>query len=286
MHSTYNMTASFLSFTPSERVALGSAFLVLLGVIGEEVVELSFFEKKDNESKRQIIKKWAIWLLLIGLTGDGVGIVMGQAEMQALTKEAGDAKISATEANNKANEAKGSAAVALTDSRDASIKAGKAKQDADAADKSAGEAIKRARQLEARTEFRQLSPEQQKTLTAAMKPFSGQKFIVMGYIAENDSPALASQISAALNRAGWQGALPTAQSVLGNSAPEVGIIICVGPKSTARDIKAANALAMALRHTGLPCPPVKHLPENPTATLGVMVDWPRSPIVIAVERRP
>jgi hypothetical protein len=49
-----NMVIAFAlwlsTFSPSERVALGSAFLVLVGVIGEEVAEIENLrdEKKPN----------------------------------------------------------------------------------------------------------------------------------------------------------------------------------------------------------------------------------------------
>jgi hypothetical protein len=134
----------FLSFSPSERVALGSALLVLIGVIGEEVVELSCFEEKKREPLKQSIKRFAIALLLIGLAGDGLGIVMGQAEMKALIKEAGDAKTSAAEAGDKAREAKKNALTALADAGAAAIRSEQAVIDAGNAEDAAGRAETKA----------------------------------------------------------------------------------------------------------------------------------------------
>ena len=73
-----------LSFTPSERVALGGAFLVFLGVLGEEVAEIKYLDEKNREGLKKNIKRWTIGILLMGLGFDAVGIVMSQAEMAAL----------------------------------------------------------------------------------------------------------------------------------------------------------------------------------------------------------
>ncbi len=91
----------FSTFTPSERVALTAAFLVLIGVAGEYVIEVPAIEKRIRLKTR--IKRLSMALLLLGLTGDVLGIVMGQAEMVALTKEAGDAAASAKKAREEAN---------------------------------------------------------------------------------------------------------------------------------------------------------------------------------------
>jgi hypothetical protein len=77
-----------LSFTTSEIIALGSALLVLIGVIGEEIADLKVLEEKDNARIKRAVKRSAIGLLLLGLAGDALGIVMGQAEMASLTQTA------------------------------------------------------------------------------------------------------------------------------------------------------------------------------------------------------
>src|ERR1700728_2251495 len=113
----------FISFTPSERVALCSAFLVLIGVAGEEIAELEIFKEEEGARAKKSIKRFAMWFLLVGLVGDGVGIVMGQSEMTALTKEAGDAKRSATIANGEATKAKKAADAADAKAEEAKSKA-------------------------------------------------------------------------------------------------------------------------------------------------------------------
>jgi hypothetical protein len=95
-----------MSFTTSERVAVGAAFLVLIGVIGEELAELKILEGEKRTHLRKSVKRWAIGLLVLGLAGDVVGIVMGQAAMAVLTKEAGDADSNAHEAKTVSDAAK------------------------------------------------------------------------------------------------------------------------------------------------------------------------------------
>ncbi|HVM92212.1 MAG TPA: hypothetical protein VMT67_05330 [Terriglobales bacterium] len=93
----------FETFTPAERIALAAAFLVLVGVAGEYVVEMRAIEERASLKKH--IKRWSMALLLVGLTGDVLGIVMGQAEMAAITEEAGDAAESAHRATKDAKDA-------------------------------------------------------------------------------------------------------------------------------------------------------------------------------------
>jgi hypothetical protein len=87
------------TFTPSERVALGAAFLVLIGVAGEYVVEIPVVERKARLKKA--IKLSAMAVLLLGLAGDVLGIVMGQAEMATLNNEASHAEDRASEADER-----------------------------------------------------------------------------------------------------------------------------------------------------------------------------------------
>jgi hypothetical protein len=137
----------FSTFTPSERVALTAAFLVVVGVAGEEIIEVPAIEK--NTRLKRLIKRSAIAVLLLGLAGDVLGIVMGQAEIAALTEEAGDA---ATSAHNAAKDAKDAHDLAQSAS-DIAIPAKKtaegAKSEADAASKSADRAQQKAESAEA-----------------------------------------------------------------------------------------------------------------------------------------
>jgi hypothetical protein len=86
----------FFTFTPSEQVALGSAFLVLIGVIGEYIAEIKAVEARKWLEKR--VKRLSMAILLLGLSGDALAIVMGQAEMRALVKQTGDAASNAQSA--------------------------------------------------------------------------------------------------------------------------------------------------------------------------------------------
>src|SRR5271168_4054073 len=71
----------------------GSAFVVLVGVVGETITELTEWIKPECVRKR--VAKISAIVLILGLTGDLLGIRETQIEVASLTKEAGDAKKSA-----------------------------------------------------------------------------------------------------------------------------------------------------------------------------------------------
>lgn len=85
----------------------GSAFVVLIGVVGETITELTEWIKPESARKR--IGKISAMVLILGLTGDLLGIRETQIEVASLTKEAGDAKTSAENAASAADRAKASA---------------------------------------------------------------------------------------------------------------------------------------------------------------------------------
>jgi hypothetical protein len=128
------------SFTPSEKVALFAALLVLFGVIGEEVVELKFLDATERARLKRNIKRWSISLLLLGLSGDVVGINMGQAEMSALTIEAGNAAQSARTAREESDSAKKSASDSMALARGARQEADSFEKDIVSAKKQAADA--------------------------------------------------------------------------------------------------------------------------------------------------
>ncbi len=123
------------TFTPSERVGLAAAFLVLIGVVGEYVIEIDAVEKRKR--LRRNLKWLSMGLLLMGLSGDVLGIIMGQAEMATLTQETGNAKQDAEFAKADAAQAKTDAGTAHTLAQSASDVATPAKQTADAAKREA-----------------------------------------------------------------------------------------------------------------------------------------------------
>ena len=141
-----------LSFTPSERVALGGAFLVFLGVLGEEVAEIKYLDEKNREGLKKNIKRWSIGILLVGLGFDAVGIVMSQAEMAALINEAGTASTSADKAQLDAKKAKEDAQGAQRLAKSASDIAGPAETTADGAKREADNLGEDARKLSAQLE--------------------------------------------------------------------------------------------------------------------------------------
>src|SRR6266404_4510744 len=100
--STPTAVALWLAeLSTAEKWAYGSALIVLIGVIGETIADLTKWIK--NERCRKITEKLSAMVLILGLTGDLVSISLARSELAVVTKEAGDAK-------NSANEAAGAAA--------------------------------------------------------------------------------------------------------------------------------------------------------------------------------
>src|ERR1039458_3012097 len=83
----------------------GSAFVVLVGVVGETITELTDWIKPEDLRKR--VAKISAIVLILGLTGDLLGIRETQIEVASLTKEAGDAAASAKTAHEEADAVKG-----------------------------------------------------------------------------------------------------------------------------------------------------------------------------------
>jgi hypothetical protein len=85
----------------------GSAFVVLVGVVGETITELTEWIKPEADRKK--IAKISAIVLILGLTGDLLAIRETQIEVASLTKEAGDARKSAERAASAADRANASA---------------------------------------------------------------------------------------------------------------------------------------------------------------------------------
>lgn len=171
------------SLSPSERVALLAAFLVFIGVVGEEIVELPTMEGDGRKRLKKVIKALAIGVLLFGLAGDLAGVVMGESEMAALTKEAGDAKHSSQAAAVEAGKAQGSADAAGEEADDV-------KRRADALDTRMDAASVKLDKLDNRLAWRTISPRQLTAYTKVLLPFEGSRVAVIAYSNE-DSEAIA-----------------------------------------------------------------------------------------------
>jgi hypothetical protein len=189
------------TFTPSERVALGAAFLVLIGVVGEYVADANAIEK------RKWLKKWvkrsSMAILVLGLAGDVLGIVMGQAEMALLTKQAGDAAVSAKKANDEAD-----AVHKKADALDKRLDA--AGKNADAVSKRAGELneyIDRVRSAaEAAVTDRHIifdDKPDRKAKCEALRKYRDTPVTIV-FVPENEARTLALEIRAELWMCGWQ----------------------------------------------------------------------------------
>jgi hypothetical protein len=250
-----------LSFTPSERMALLAAFLVLLGVVGEEVAELKFLEGEKRSRVKERVKRWAVGILLLGLAGDVVGIVMGQAEMAELTRVAGDAKHSAQAAADVAKNANTEAAGAETKAEAADKEADEAQEKVKGVDVKAQDAASAAAGAEASADnlekqlLRQ-GPRENLLMRCpfvnAVRPFAGQKIQIRANPAGISDPAeveemrgFVSSIRFLLGQvAGWS--ISEAQDENG-----WGIDVVVRRNSSPRTRDAAKALASAFSDCGL-----------------------------------
>jgi len=215
----------FATFTPSEKVALTSAFLVLIGVIGEYVVEVKAVEERKLLAKR--IKRLSMALLVLGLSGDVLGIVMGQSEMAVLTRESGDAATSARTARQEADAVKGIADEARADAKDALAKSQTAQRelaqseaDAAKAQTAASNALHTASEAgqvahDARKEVAEAAEELKRVkaqrsilhldnVIVALQQFSGAEYMFSGVGADEDSLTLIKQIDDILQKAGWK----------------------------------------------------------------------------------
>ena len=217
----------FMTFTPSERVALISAILVLTGVIGEYFAEIDEDEVEISKRLRKRIKQLSMAVLLLGLGGDLLGIVMGQAEMTTLTKEAGDAATSAKIAHDEADSVKAIADASREDAKDALVKAREAQgelaqAEADSAKAQAAasnsldiankamahlsEAAIRADELTDRlkrlTTPRSLTSVPQ--VVASLKQFKGTEYLFGGICADEECADLLKSIDSVLQQAEWK----------------------------------------------------------------------------------
>lgn len=92
------------SLAPGAWWAYGSALIVLVGVVGETIAELTTWIKPELRARK--LAKASALVLIIGLTGDVISIRVTQLETARLSQLAGDAKTSADKAADAADRAK------------------------------------------------------------------------------------------------------------------------------------------------------------------------------------
>ena len=214
------------SLTVGEWWGYGSALVVVVGVIGESIADLTNWLEKRPDAKRKLEVVSAL-ILILGLTGDIVSIHLTQVEMASITKEAGDAETSSTKAAQAASSAEDSARSATNEVGTAKIAAGQAvmlargaRQEADSFEKDIvsakdqaadaeshlAEALRRA--ADASAELNRLkSPRllvDTAGLAAALKPFSGTEFKFSSVFGDSESIELLEQLDAAVDQAGWR----------------------------------------------------------------------------------
>src|SRR5207249_11771224 len=116
------------SLTIGQWWAYGSAFVVLLGVVGESIADLTEWVKPERKKKR--LEKASALILILGLTGDLVAIHISQVELARVTTDVGNTR---TAADNAAS----AAACAHVSAQQANVEAGNALRSAATLEKEA-----------------------------------------------------------------------------------------------------------------------------------------------------
>jgi hypothetical protein len=172
----------WLSFqTAGALWTYGSALVVLLGVVGESIADLTEWVKSERLKKKLAVASALI--LILGLTGDLIGIRETELSIASLTIAAGDAKTSADKAAAAASRASSAAAQAEGYAAKANEKADRfrlqiAQANERAAEaKQAAEAERLARvKIQQQLSWRSLSAAQRERIRNRILPFAGQQF--------------------------------------------------------------------------------------------------------------
>jgi hypothetical protein len=203
------------SLTDGDCWAYGSAFVVLVGVVGESIAELTKWVKPECRAKR--LAKMSALLLILGLAGDLVAIHMTQLATASLNQEAGEANERAANLERESLllqqqlVAQGSRSVLLYGKR-------------------------------------------RDRLIAHLKPFAGQKAEVRycgasftEYFIDNEAMALAVLLRSILSNDGKWSVNPLTRE----NCSGTGIRVSVNPKAPDPVRKAADALWLALHEVPL-----------------------------------
>ncbi len=234
----------------------GSAFVVLVGVVGETITELTEWIKP--ESARKKIAKISAIVLILGLTGDLLAIRETQLEVAALTKEAGNAKDSAERAANAASRAE----TAANDLQNQLLFEGPREK---------------------------LLGRVAKSFVDAMRPFAGQKIEIRINPSGIPDPKDAEEMRGFVNSikfflgqvSGW-----SISETQGDNG--WGITLAVRRKSSLATRNAANALASAFVNSGV-TDMNKQKPVARVVDAGSVIDRENGPpetIVLYVGRHP
>jgi hypothetical protein len=217
MYGLPSFALSFLSWwfalSIGARWAYGSAFIVLVGVVGESVADLTNWIKDTKLKKR--VEIISALVLIVGLTGDLISIGIGQREFEALTTEAGDAKRSADAAADDAVRAKTSADQAQNKAESVFQRTEKLSQDLDKDEQGLTRLEGNSSRLKTSLEnlavcsaprvlelWSVVIEGARKTTTDSLKPYAGRQAIIE-YLPDPEALRAASNVRAALEDAGW-----------------------------------------------------------------------------------
>ena len=191
-----------------EWVEYAGTAIVIVGVVGETIVEFSRFPKSETRRKR-LVKASAL-ILIAGLAVELLGLVrtnlLSERRIAELDGQTAQARAAAAQANAAAE----------------------------------SEKLERVK-LEAQVEPRRLTPVQRKAITDAMTPFAGRPVSVASYSADIEGAILAKQLVEMLGRAGLR---VQDDVTLCSSGLSVGILSGIAVSGTDTDL--VNAITKAL----------------------------------------
>jgi hypothetical protein len=246
-------TASVSSLSQSlhrwELAEYISEGFVILACAGELVADLGVSWLTEGHKKH--LQRRSTILLVAALSVSLICLVRTNELSGSVIGSLGD---KAEDADRKAKTALTDSATALSQAKDALTKAADALERANAAELEADK-------LKNRFSDRILNGDQAKSITANIKPYTGQEFTVVTYWDLREPLALSNRISDVLNRGGWKYVEPNAGTIL---YPGIsGVEVWIHPDASATTKQAARVLASALSKIGIETKIMQQNPKNP-----------------------
>lgn len=230
----------------------GSAALVLIGVAGESLLELTNVWKDYKHRKRLVIG--SALLLVVGLTLELISAVMISSTAGQITailnKEAGDAKQEAAKAIGSATSAQSKTASLEIEAADAKSHEQKVGVELARQREKTAKAESELLQLQIRFADRTLSVQQRGFLTDQMKPWAGMDIDVIIWGNTTEIEIISGQILSSLADA----RLHIHSGYAGGGGAVRGILVGAGPNDANSGLAAA-VLISSLQSAGLACGP-------------------------------
>lgn len=234
-------------------VEYASTLIVLVGVLGEYIAEFTEFAQKRGLMRK--LGKLSTLVLIVGLGGELVGLVrtsqLSGELVASLEDQSGQAIKNAEAANTTAKRFDRDISRANERAKNAEVQIASSNARAAEAQKQAAEAkLELAKLKEPRT----VNQEQQRRIRAKIKPFAGTKFDLYVSTGSSEPVALMNTIEGTLRSAGWVMEKPSTPILFADKAGVAalsGLLVQIARERSADFLKAATALASALRAEGI-----------------------------------